>query len=159
VTKQSYKVKTLLEGLDMINPDCEVFIHKETKELITITCDDFRMYESLSDDELNNLKEWEKKTAKMVQEILYSEPCPYLQLPTTYILNEHQIMVDFAYTLPSGLSEVLLQKLYHKGAFSEFKIFIQRHLIVNDWYDYKKQAFIKKLVEWAAINNIKLEYK
>lgn len=157
--KQSYKVKALLEGLDMVSPDFEVFIHKKIKKLFTMTSDDFMRYECLSVDEFNALEPWEKKQAKMVEDILYTEPCTYLKLSNAHTLNEHQIMVDFALTLPYGLSEALLQKLHHKGAFSEFKHFIHKHLLVNDWYQYKKQAFMKKLADWAVLNDIEIEYE
>lgn len=61
-------------------------------------------YECLSVDEFNALEPWEKKQTKLVEDILYTEPCTYLKLSNAHTLNKHQIMVDFALTLSYGLS-------------------------------------------------------
>lgn len=95
------------------------------------------------------------KDLKTLNEIEYNEN--YLLIPTQYDFHEHQVMVEFSKKQPFEIKNQLLDGLYKKGAFKNFKKLIDKFSITSLWYTFRTEKLIELAVKWCQNNNIDYE--
>ncbi|MDY0294689.1 MAG: UPF0158 family protein [Acholeplasmataceae bacterium] len=154
--KDTYQLNDLLEGLEMVSTDATVYFNKKTKEFTVITDDQMRTYETYCDGD-NDLLEWEKDMVKIIDVIMNDTLNQYIQLPSSYHIHEHQVMVDFAYTLNDPINRIFLEVLYKKGAFRNFQQKLLDYGLRKKWFSFKRDAYIEILKTWCEENKITYE--
>jgi hypothetical protein len=120
---------------EMISHDTHVFYNTDTGEFDFFT--DFMLYDGEIDVEEFDDDRW-------------------IAAPRHDEIDEYGIMVDFAEAVPNQRkSELLCVALEGKGAFRRFKDTLDRVGIAEEWYAYKRLAYIELVREWCDENGLK----
>ena len=121
---------------EMISDEHQLFYNKETGEF-NFYIDP--IYSGLEDD-------FDK----------FEEDC-WIAAPSQHDIGEYDMMVDFADTVTDPrANEFLGVALEGKGAFRRFKDTLHRVGLIEDWYAFKRNAYIDLAREWCEKNG--LEY-
>jgi hypothetical protein len=88
----------------------------------------------------------------------------WIAVPRQQDLNEYNIMVDFTETVTNPRkNELLSVALEGKGAFRRFKDTLYRVDLEDEWYAFKRKAFVEIAREWCEENSLRYigdtEYK
>ena len=66
------------------------------------------------------------------------------RLPNSYDINEWSLMEEFCYTIENvKQQEILLDSIRGKGAFQRFREAIDRFVLKDQWYSFRKSALQK----------------
>lgn len=157
MSEVKYKLEHLLQGLEMVSTDFDVYMNKHTQEFILISDEDMRTYESQEEGEEHKLLEWEKDMTKIINEVVYDTKDIYIKLPSAYDLHEHKIMENFSYTLSDTLKDEFLAAIFRKGAFRSFHNLLIHYNLRQSWFDYKKEVYLNKLAIWCESEGLMCE--
>jgi len=84
----------------------------------------------------------------------FEEDC-WIRCPSQRDLREYDIMVDFVDTIGNPPAHELLSvALEGKGAFRRFKDTLHRVGLTDEWYAFKRKAYVEIVREWCEENNI-----
>lgn len=84
----------------------------------------------------------------------FEDDC-FIALPSQHELGEYDIMNDFTDTVTDPRANELLNvALEGKGAFRRFKDTLQRVGLADEWYEFKRKAYIEIARDWCEENNI-----
>ncbi|MDD4781214.1 MAG: UPF0158 family protein, partial [Tissierellia bacterium] len=148
-------VKEVAEKLDMLFDGYLYFLDKRTGEIFEIEEGYLGIAEEIDEyDNFDGYRDWEKNiiqsAIKFFQEEMY-----YISLPSK--IHEYQIMEDFIDSLTNTSHIDRLERaITGKGAFRRFKDTINYLGIEKKWYDFKRKALEKIVIEWCNDND--LEY-
>lgn len=79
----------------------------------------------------------------------------WIAAPRQRDIGEYDIMVDFAQRVTDPhANELLSVALEGKGAFRRFKDTLHRANLAEEWYAFKREAYIEVAREWCEENNI-----
>jgi hypothetical protein len=157
MNEAKYKLDYLLQGLEMVSTDFDVYMNKHTQEFVLISDEDIRTYESQEEGETQNLLKWEKDMTKIINEVVYDTKAIYIKLPSAYDLHEHKIMENFSYTLSDALKTEFLAAIFKKGAFRNFHNLLIHYNLSQSWFDYKKEVYLNILAEWCESEGLACE--
>jgi|GEM_PF-5788078 len=152
-----YKIKKLLEGLEMVSSDFQVYMHKTSEEFIVLGDEDIRTYESHILDQDSSLLDWKKDMILLIEDIFYKKLNDYFLLPTSRDIHEHKIMEQFSYTLEQHLKDIFLSAIFRKGAFNNFHKLLIQYDLRKSWFEFKRNAYIDILINWCE--NLGLNYE
>lgn len=126
------------EEFDMISTDCQLFYNKETG--------DFDYHSDFMD-----FADFESEDFELED---FDEDC-WIAAPSQIDLDEYDIMVNFAETVADlHARELLCVSLEGKGAFRRFKDTLHRVGLTDEWYKFKREAFIELAKDWCEENDI-----
>ena len=122
-------LNTVADEFDMISHDTRVFYNTKTGEFDYLS--DFMHYDGVTDTEKFDEEGW-------------------IHAPNHRDIDEYNIMVSFAEAVPNKRkSELLSDALDGKGAFRRFRDTIDRLGLDDDWYAFKKLAYIEIARQWC----------
>lgn len=131
------KLSTIVGGLEMVSDTFDVYFNPKTNEIDFI---DLFSNPSFYTDE---------------EDII---PEDAIFLPSQFEIHEYSIIEDFIYTIEDEeIYGELLFAIRGRGAFRNFKHQIHRFGIQDDWYDFKKEEFIRIAKDWCDQHNIPYE--
>ena len=132
------KLSDIIDAIDMLDQYSEGFLDKETGEVEVVN----EMF--MDRDE---------------QEEIYDrlDEHGFYRLPTSFDINDYEVMEDFIYTQPDSMRERLSSAIQGKGAFRRFKDAVIDTGLDKAWYDYKDNAHKRKAAEWCSENGIEYE--
>ena len=108
--------------------------------------------EDLDDDELDPDDPEHADVIKR-REIDGSED--WLALPDKFEIDEYRVMRDYCGTLADKLfSEDLYNSIGGRGTFQRFKGMLERRNLLNNWYEFRSQAFTEIARNWLEENEI-----
>ena len=132
-------LKNAAEEFETIDSETHMFYNKETGEFDFYA--DFMLYDM--PDEID--------VEKFYDEV-------WVAAPRQYDLNEYDVMVDFAESVSDPrANELLCVALEGKGAFRRFKDTLHRVDLTEQWYAFKRNAFIEIARQWCSENGIEYE--
>lgn len=70
MSKVKYQLNHLLEGLEMVSTNFDVYMNKHTQEFILINDEDLITFESYEDGENQDLLDWEKDVMEIIKEVV-----------------------------------------------------------------------------------------
>ena len=80
----------------------------------------------------------------------------WIAAPSQWDLDEYRIMEKFICTVSdSHKYELLCAAIVGRGAFRRFKDTLYRVDLVDEWYSYKHEAFVKIAREWCERYGLK----
>ena len=148
-------LSSIAEGIEFQSLESCSYLNLVTGEIILVADEDIRAVES--GDDISEHADWYKETIASTKMFLENED-QYLELPTTYELNEYQIMENFVCSIPAEEQrEKMLNLIRGKGAFYRFKQGIERFLLKEQWYKYRDAEITKFAEEWCKENNLQYE--
>lgn len=73
----------------------------------------------------------------------------YVEMPTSFDVNEYKIMVDFIDTVGNSvIKNELSNAIIGKGAFARFKSKISYYHMDNAWYSYRDNTYKELAQKW-----------
>jgi len=152
VTQPVVSLEAIVEALDAANDEWESFLDPETGEVITVTDED-RMALENPESESDAVPAWQQELLPKIREAVESGRFP--RLPDSFEIHEWSIMDRFGHTLeePSARSEVL-DAIRGASAFRSFRRTIDRHGLLERWYEYRKEAFEQVARDWLGEHGI-----
>jgi hypothetical protein len=139
----SNRVITILElvdALEMQSNEITYYFNKKENDLV------FVMDDVYCDDEMNS---------KLFQDIENNFE-NYIALPTSYEINEYQIMEAFVDEQKKDIQNILNKILNGKRPFGRFKDKIFELDIREEWFEFKKVQLEKIALDWCEVNNIEI---
>ena len=131
------KLSEIIDGLDMVNDEVELYYNPDKKEIFLSNIGEF---ENLSEDELD--------------ELFYKS----IMLPTRYDINEYSMMEKFIETINDNiLYNQLLLAIHGTGAFRRFKDTCINFNIIDNWYKFRNKKYKEIATEWCEKNLIGYE--
>ena len=127
--------KEAVDMLEMVDAETYVFFNMKTEKV-----DFYGDYMELDDEEYEKF-----------------EDDIWIAAPTQRDINEYDIMTNFVNSVTDPRkNELLSVALEGRGAFRRFKDTLLRVELREEWFEFKRKAFIKIAKEWCDENNIEL---
>ena len=83
---------------------------------------------------------------------------PWIAAPSHYDIDEYGMMANFAETVANPhKNELLSVALEGKGAFRRFKDTLHRVGLTEEWYSFKRLAYMELAKEWCEENGLDFE--
>jgi len=140
----------IVEAMEMQDDFSSNYYHIPTGEIVFIRDDDFSYADS--DDDLNELADWQLESIEKAKDILETED--YIELPTKFDIHEYRMMENFCFTIPGEIGDILYDCIQGSGAFRIFKDNIYRYGIADDWYKYREESYYEIAKGWCEVNEI-----
>lgn len=135
------KLSLIIEGMDRANVN-EIYYLNEFNGRVWVSTDMGNFY-------IDNNEELD-------DEYLYNDSS--ISLPGQYEINEYKIIKKFIETINDNqIKNQLLIAIQGPGAFRRFKDSCINYGIINDWYEFKNNAYYELAKEWCLWNNIDYE--
>ena len=129
-------LKKAAEEFEMISFETHLYFNKKTGE--------FDFYSDFMDSE-------------MVDAEMFEEDC-WIAAPSPHDIDEYNIMVRFTETVTNPrINELLCVALEGRGAFRRFKDTLHRVGLVDEWFAFKRDAYIDIARVWCEENGIPYE--
>ena len=135
---RSISLEDIINELELISDDGLSFLHKLSGELI-----------HLSSHELKN--PIKAKTDSSKEDFTEAD---YLKLPTKNEINEHNLILTFLSNNPNKKvnEEITNLEKDHNANYWQLRNVILHYNIGNEWYIYKREAFLKIAIDWCNKN-------
>jgi len=118
---------------EMIGSETHLFYNVETGE--------FDFYIDFMEEDIADVEKFEDDA--------------WVAAPSQWDIGEYNIMTDFTESVSDRQKRDMLRVALHgKGAFRRFKDTLDRVRLVDEWYAYKRKAYIKAAREWCERNDI-----
>ncbi|MDP8206419.1 MAG: UPF0158 family protein [Candidatus Electryonea clarkiae] len=145
------RLKDIVDQIEISFDEIKSFLNTRTGEIISVSDEELRAAEE--GESLENYPEWEHEIIQKAKEIVFSDD--WITLPEKFDINEYSIMEKFCSSVEDDdKKHRLLNSIHGRGAFRYFKDTIHEFGIVDDWYEYRKQAFKRIAIEWLESHDI-----
>lgn len=151
-------IKELMECIELSMGQLDEFeaynnyINVKTGKIVSVPAKFLGMVED--GEEPNGLPDWQVEDYKIAEDIVdnYED---YVNIPNEDEIREYDIMEGFCYSYKDKkVSEELCNSIDGRGAFRKFKQLIYDKGIYDEWYEYRDNKFIEKIIEWCERNDI-----
>lgn len=132
------KLQDILDAIDMVNDLSQCFLDLETGAVEWV-------------DEMIMSKEARKEVYDKL------DVHGFLRLPSSYEINDYQIMTTFADSLQKNERERLASALRGRGAFRRFKDTVRRLGRAEEWYAFRDAAHRQLAIDWCEENGVEYE--
>ena len=79
----------------------------------------------------------------------------FIFLPSSFDINNWQIMQDFIWTLEdTRLQDRLNDAIHRSGAFRNFRVVLDEKGLIDEWYKFRDAAYRDIATEWCENNGI-----
>lgn len=124
------KLNEVIDGLEAVSIDIQVFLDTETGETI--------LNGEMMDD-------WEE-----LADLIDDSGDRFRRLPDQWEINEYGMMQDFISELPEGeLQNDLWRAISGRGAFRRFKDMVAWRGVDKDWFAFRDAAYRKLAIDWC----------
>ncbi|MBP2242483.1 hypothetical protein J2Z40_003057 [Cytobacillus eiseniae] len=147
------QLQYLIDEMDMQFEGINTYLNRMTGKIISVSEENLRTAEE--EDSIEHLPEWQQEELEDAVDIINNFD-NYEQLPTTYEINEYDMLEDFCYSLRDGRNkDILITAIQGKGAFRRFKDHILQLGIEEEWYTYRNECYKELAIEWCKEHGIK----
>ena len=137
--------------LDMVSDEMSVFLNRRTGEFAGFSHEQLAAAES--EEDATGYPEWQRELIQQAGEVLESDD--YITLPSNWDIHDYEVMRNFCLSVEDEETrEDLLDAIRGSGAFSRFRIMIQRRNLEEAWYRFRDQALADIAVEWLEDNGL-----
>lgn len=146
------KLEEIIEGMEMQSEENRSFLNLETGEVVYVSQEILIIAED--DEEHENLPEWQQDELEMAKAIFFTID-EYASLPSSFDINEYNMMEDFCYSLSEHQKrDLLLNSIHGKGAFRRFKDNVHQLEISDQWYAFRDQKYKEIAIEFCESKNL-----
>ncbi|HLU21637.1 MAG TPA: UPF0158 family protein, partial [Bacillaceae bacterium] len=133
------KLHDILDGMEMQSEEIIAYLNLETGEIVFVSDELLMMAEDR--EEFDHLPDWEQDEMKLAIDIEENFE-KYAQLPTSYDINDYDIMESFCYNVSDdNKRDTLLSVIKGKGAFGRFRDNVERFELIDEWYTYQEEKY------------------
>lgn len=152
ILSMQVKLEDIIEGLEMQSEENRSYLNLKTGEISYVSREALLMAED--EEEYEHLPEWQQDEVRIAIDIIETIN-DYVSLPSSFDINEYQIMEDFCFSLADDRKRnILLDSIRGKGAFRRFKDKASQIGISNQWYDYRDKRYKEIAIEFCENKNI-----
>ncbi|MBW2015173.1 MAG: hypothetical protein JRI69_15615 [Deltaproteobacteria bacterium] len=106
------------------------------------------------EEDISHYSDWEQDAIQVAIDVLESEE-DYILLPSQFDVHEYEIIEEFCISLDDEkLKDKMYRSIKGRGAFRRFKDNIFKYGIEKNWFQYRREAFKRKAIDWCEENNI-----
>jgi hypothetical protein len=146
----------IVDAIESQSNEGGAYLDPETGEIVQVSEDELALVEEGgSDDDLDDLPEWERELIPKVREALESDR--FLSLPDRFEVHDWAIMRNFANEQDQRTRQALVGAIHGGGAFRKFRGAVERLGLLDTWYRYREEAIKQIARDWLEQN--KLAYK
>ncbi|SEM37885.1 Uncharacterised protein family (UPF0158) [Butyrivibrio sp. ob235] len=143
--KKAYKakvpIKLIVDAVEMACDEWDQFLDLEKMEIVSIPDGSY----------FGDFDEDDEELSELIEEGFNER---FFRLPTKFDIHEYRIMEHFVYDLPAGEDQDRLERAIRgSGAFRRFRDNIERMGLLQNWYDYKDEAYKEIAREWCDDNS------
>lgn len=147
------KLHDILDGMEMQSEEIIAYLNLETGEIVFVSDELLMMAEDR--EEFDHLPDWEQDEMKLAIDIEENFE-KYAQLPTSYDINDYDIMESFCYNVSDdNKRDTLLSVIKGKGAFGRFRDNVERFELIDEWYTYQEEKYKEIAVEFCEKHYVK----
>ena|SRR5690606_33295300 len=147
------KLHDILDGMEMQSEEIIAYLNLETGEIVFVSDELLMMAEDR--EEFDHLPDWEQDEMKLAIDIEENFE-KYAQLPTSYDINDYDIMESFCYNVSDdNKRDTLLSVIKGKGAFGRFRDNVERFELIDEWYTYQEEKYKEIAVEFCEKHDVK----
>lgn len=122
------------------------YYDRENRQIIQFSEEAFAKCKSVLTD--NEKADSDKETLNLVQ-VCMDNTDKYQLLPTNGLLDEYEVMEDFADIVPVKYQREIAYSLNGKGAFRRFKDTVGNFGLLEEWYIYRDMRYRREAREWC----------
>lgn len=155
MSKMIVNLEEIIEGMEMTMEGWSHYLSLKTDEVIFIRDGDLQEAEEI--ESFDELEDWQQEELEIALDIVdnYIE---YLELPSSFDINEYEIMRDFCFIVDDERAKNdLLDSIQGRGAFRRFKDRVARLGMLDEWYQYRNGRYREIAIEWCEENGV--EYR
>lgn len=146
------KLEQIIEGMEMQSEESRSFLNLKTGEVVYVSREVLTIAED--DDEYTHLPEWQQDELEIAKTIVFTIN-EYASLPSSFDINEYDMMEDFCYSLSNDKNrDILLDSIRGKGAFRRFKDNVEHLGISDKWYAFRDQKYKEIAIEFCKSKNL-----
>ena len=147
----SIKLEDVIEGIESQNDFSTSYLNRETGLIYHISDEEFEHAES--EEEWEDLPEWEAENVEIAREILDSDI--YIALPDPFEVDEFVFMEQFTNSVKDEhIQEELISSLQGQGAFKKFKDVVYEHRLEEKWFSFRDESMKGVARSWCEENDI-----
>jgi len=106
------------------------------------------------EEDISHYSDWEQDAIQVAINVLEFEE-DYISLPSQFDIHEYQIIEEFCISLDDEkLKEKMYRSIKGSGVFRRFKDNIFEYGIEKNWFQYRREAFKRRAIDWCEENNI-----
>nr|WP_144926369.1 UPF0158 family protein [Paenibacillus bovis] len=146
------KLIDILDGMEMQSEESSAYLNLETGEIVFMSEELLMMAEDR--EEFDHLSDWQQGEMEIAIDIEENFE-KYAQLPTSYDINDYDIMERFCYNVSDDTKrDTLLSVIKGKGAFKRFRDNVERFGLVDEWYAYREEKYKEIAVEFCEKHDV-----
>lgn len=146
------KLAHIIEGMEMQSEENHPYLNLETGEVVSVSREALLIAED--GEEYEHLPDWQQDEAKLAYDIVDNFE-KYASLPSSFDINEYEIMESFCYSLSDEQQRnTLLNSIRGKGAFRRFKENVYELGISDEWYNYLDHSYREIAIGFCERNDI-----
>ncbi|WP_026909282.1 UPF0158 family protein [Paucisalibacillus globulus] len=146
------KIDDIVEGLEFQMDDYSTLLNTKTSKVVSIANHYLGKAEDGEYDEAEDLDDEEEMAYDIVEN--WDD---YEDLPSTFDINEYEMIEDFCFTISSeAKKDRLLRAIQGKGTFKRFKDTAHDLGLIEDWYKYRENCY--KQIAIRFCEELDLEY-
>lgn len=151
-------IKELMECVELSMGELDEFseyhnyINVKTGKIVSVPARFIGMAED--GEEPEGLADWEKDDFEAAVEIIENEE-DYIDISISEDIREYDIMEEFCYSYKDKeISKELCNSINGSGAFRRFKGILYDKGIDDQWYEFRDNKFVEKIIKWCEGNDI-----
>jgi hypothetical protein len=146
------KLKDIIDEMEIQSDFHSCYLNKKTGEIVMVTDEHFSAAED--EEDISHYSDWERDAIQVAIDVLESEE-DYISLPSQFDIHEYEIIEEFCISLDDEkLKDKMYRSIKGSGAFRRFKDNIFKYGIEKNWFQYRREAFKRKAIDWCEENNI-----
>src|SRR5690606_3056880 len=146
------KLHDILDGMEIQSEESSAYLNLETGEIVFVSEELLMMAEDR--EEFDHLPDWQQGEMEIAIDIEENFE-KYAQLPTSYDINDYDIMESFCYNVSDdNKRDTLLSAIKGKGAFGRFRDNVERFGMVDEWYAYREDKYKEIAVEFCEKHDV-----
>ena len=127
------------------------YYDREEQCIIRLSAGNFAIYKSILMGE--EIADCDEQTLRSAQTCMENTD-RYQLFPTNGLLDEYEIMEDFADIVPVKYQSKIAYSLNGKGAFRRFKDTVGKLGLLEEWYTYRDMRYRREAREWCEAVNL-----
>ena len=146
------KLGEIVDGMGLLSDEVTSYLDIRTNKIGMISDDE--LYAAEENTPLENFPDWQREIIQFAREIVTNGEF-FIPLPSKFDIHEYEVMEKFCLSIEDpDLSESLSGLIVGRGAFRRFKDEIHRLGMVDQWYEYREEAFKEIARKWCEEKGI-----
>lgn len=147
----------LVGHMEMQFDEAYTYVNRKTGEIITVSSIALDQAETMEDEEIEELSDWEQVEVKAALDIIVNS-MNYESIPSSYDINEYRMMEQFCYFVEAKDDQAaLFDAIEGRGAFRRFKDKVNQLGLADEWYEFRDNCYKQIAIDFCEASEIEYE--